>query len=484
VGGSDIHAARSLVGCSAWRGERRGAPLESEPLGVAGREIGGSPDSPHADWDTLYAARMRAIVIVGVMWFAMTNAHADAITVLGWATDGGAMIEIDGKELHKCAPTSFKDLDKPSCKRCGAAGDAAKSCGLTTKAVASLVAAGAKLTLKKGGKRITQQSDGGDYWLWFELPDRRSVEFTLAAGYKTPPTGDAYFRPDGKAVALYFKATDHEAKRADEVRVLDVARLHEISEAPAALRALVTEQLGKLSSSTWATTSAAFATDDAARGAFDAGKLGAALGATGVVKPDRIDVSLTETGESAFLTMTATIDKVVWRATQLATYDGGWKIAGGFWSRGMADADAWAKAAAGQLPKLTPIAGKNRLENLSGWLDRLRTGDKESGPLGAKRKDTITIGTQPKERVAGGKLLDAAFAGWRKGGFKIPVALGEAVPAAGWILLDIEVTRKKAGKSVTLPVRAWLAFESVEAKPMAGADAVEGIVVAHFAVPR
>lgn len=421
-----------------------------------------------------------------IVGWGFGEARADAITVLGWSSDGQAVIDRKGIELQKCAPIDVVTAaEKSSCKRCAASGgDAAKECGLTAKPVAGLASPDKKLVLKKASKRVVGQADGGDHWVWFDFPGSPSILFTLPSG-PTAPKAESYFRADGNAVVLHFVATGDVA-REDDVRVVDVARLHGKSDAAGALRSLVGDQLARLSSPTWAMKSAVFATDEAARGAIDAANLATALKASGVVKPDKIEVALTASGASAFLTFTTTIDNVSWRVTELATFEGGaWKIAGGMWSRGMADADAEAKAIAGQLPKRTPIATANRVGKLAAWIDHVRGGDKASGPLGSiKRKDTITIGTQPKERVGGGKLLDAALAGWRKTGFKIAVAVAESVPHAGWLLLEIELTKTKAGKTFTMPIRAWLAVEDDDGVEEWGAGPSQGVVLAHFAVPH
>jgi hypothetical protein len=380
-------------------------------------------------------------------------------------------------------PSKYKDS---GCKRCAASGgDAAKDCGLTVKPVAGFASADRKLVLKKGSKRITGQSDP-DKWIWVEMPGYPAVHYSLA-GMSYEGDVQAYFRADGKAVALHLTVTVNRKDRDDEVRVVDVAALHGRADAPKVLRALVAEQLAKLGTPTWATRSAKFATDDASRGAFDAPTLAIAVKGDPLkpYKPDKIDVALTASGVAAYLAFTVTIDKVAWRVTELASFElGAWKIVGGFWSRGMADAEADAKAAGGQLPKVTPLAATDKVGELSSWVEHVKTGDKELGPLGSvKRTDTITFGTQPKERVAGGKLLDAALAGWRKAGFKIAVAIAGAAPHGGWLLLDVQLTKVKAGKSFTLPVRAWLAFEHDDRIRDSDQTVQEGHGIVHRTTP-
>ncbi len=433
----------------------------------------------------MYTATMRSIIVAVGCVLTVGLAHAETRKPFGWTSDGDAVLEVvEKQEYQRCEPKDVETSKKgaTTCTRCAGRGDdVTRACGVATKAIVpSLASPDRKLTLVKTSRCDTQQ--GGNCYVEITFAKGISLRATVASGTTNPPPqAEVTFRPDGKAVVINFMILDNRVRN-DVSHVVDVRTFHELKDAPAAVRELVTWQFASLTRPDWAMTDALFATDIGTLGTLDALALAKALKASAAVKPERIDVMLSGDGGSAWIAVTATINNVFWRATELATRDaaGKWKIAGGMWSRGMAESEANTKAAANQLPKAISLTGSTTdilPGKLSDWANTLRR-PTQGQVLGSTRPDTLTFGLAPKSRTVGGTSIDDIWRAWTMKPLAVGPIRAESKPGASWLLTNFEISKTSSGKSYTLPVRVWLAIDST------GDPEVQGVVLAHFAVPQ
>ena len=422
-----------------------------------------------------------------------TRVASAEVRVLGWTADGKFVIDVNdprkssdfgkGQErfLATCAAQDFavaQEGKTPACAHCGAAtDDPGKVCGLASKPAkiaSNLASPDRKLTLAQRSWCV-QQSGGGACAIGYSFGQLGSID-DVWAGPTKKPRGNVWWRPDSNAVMIDVWNTN-DGVREDRIYVVDVTDLRQRGDVPKLLAKRVAEQLAQLGNPALYTRTAVLFTDEAARGAIAPDALAGAIGGAGALQPDKVDVGVTFDGRAAWAAFTTTTG---WRVTELFVREGGeWRIASGFWSRGIADKDADAKARSGQLGKLVAITTKDvfakELESTVEWLRAPRS---DSSAL-ARTTTMLVVGTAPNERSTSAKPFEQAWRAWGKTGLKVDSIRAETAHEAAWLIANIEVAKTKNDKPYSLPVRAWVVIDNSR-----GDADDDGIVLVHLAVAK
>jgi ketosteroid isomerase-like protein len=166
-----------------------------------------------------------------------------------------------------------------------------------------------------------------------------------------------------------------------------------------------------------------------------------------------------------------------YRATEiLVSTSGGWKLAGGTWSQAQPNAKINKEAAAGKprtLAELPASHGDKTLLDAFSSLLRSRL-----GPSATARTDLVVIGSGPGERTVGGaKLAKAWDAAWQGHLAALGSPAVHVAPSGttGWVIANVELTKKVGAKSYVIPFRVCFVFDKDDA-------ATWTLAHAHFAV--
>lgn len=419
------------------------------------------------------------MVLVAAVWLALpASANASSVKFHGWTADGKAVVfderaPWDG--LGACTPAGFDKDGKALQESCAACGTTAAECKVTSKPVASLKSPDKKLTLVKSQDCYVTGHDADMTRCVQTITVQRlgavEHEDETTDGRKKAKVA-TYFRPDSGAVAITFTGGSSD----DDKWVIDLAEYSVRDRVPAIVTKLL-ERQAKVTTDAVYSADAVLFTDDTKLGALTPPELAKVVGASTTTTATEIEPSFD--GHAAWASFVATTaDNRLYRVTQLFVRDAKneWAIASGMWSLGRADADANAKAAAG-LPVPAEVARKRQdlPDGLSVLGSMLRDGDPELLASMSRRPRTMIVGTAPAERFLGGGKLASAWKAWFAAGVRGVRVRGELSPrgTTGWIMTNVNVTKKTGATTYKLPVRVWMVVDA--------SDGVAAEVVASHA---